>query len=925
MTNQRIKRFICIISVFAMLTSVICSGAMAETETETTPQTVLEDKYVEAFSLLQVLNIYTADEIAAIAYDGTISRAELTKRIIMGMNLKSVAAGMQNKIIFMDVHDKEMAGYINLAAEMGIVNGTGHATFEPDSPATLTMAIKMLLRALGYTYLDGEAQYYQQATRIDLADGVTSTDALTVQDAALLLYNTIHQNSQRISAYGVDYKVMVPDTPWLDVWFDIAYIDGIVDATELTALNMSNPADKDAVSIDGIVIGKVPSEYNEYLGFEVRVYYKNTEKQKEFVYLTDYYSNTKEIIIERGHLISLTTSGVSYYDENEKQKDRKLSASTDFVYNEKAINLSEYSLKELTDAYTQVRIIDSNDDGTANVVFITEGLIYAVDSKDTVSLSIFGKNSEMTDLSREGEFDYTIEDVTGTPLTINDIAEWNVITVVESLDKEYVKIIVSSDSIAGVSQSLTTGEKNYLTVDGQKYEIIKELIDENIIQTGKAGTFYLSADGVIYAANYDVASGDTWVWAVGLRAVGTFSSDYVLGCMEGSTPKFKEYEIANRVNVDGNSVAESSLGNLIPESSLPEVMVIAVNEEGYITKIDTVKKGEKEGEKTLVKRHTGPESADKANGGTLWYNSHGKVFHGRFVVSADSVNYAFPTYDKNAYEDMFRITYAHDEAPYAVSLYSLGEDSAVCDFSVTVNMSKAGAKPDSENSCVPFLYIGEEYDQEEMEAYDVIYYLNTANAAVGVRIPEDVLEIEVEYSNKALDFDGDGVDDYTAKEKKPLSWILDRLEQGDLIRIVSDENGFAGIQHVYDISKRMLVQSQGAYCSTSATSGWADDDRLFAGKLYDIQDGYLRIITDENNYDPATGVGVEIYPIKSTSAGWNNMLVIKKNGEVFLETVSANPAYPGVKQGADNIELVMQSKYGDGRFKMFIDYSDSPY
>lgn len=916
-----------LLSVLLSALLLASSFPFAFAEEEEAKMLPLDEKYTEALGLLTTLGVYTANEAEEISADKEITRGEFTKRLIKTMNMENTAKNVANKTVFMDVFDSEQKGYINLAYDMGITKGTGSAEFAPNEPAPLQTAVCMVMRALGYNYYKTLGDFYTKAKHLGVLKEVGTSKNLSEADAALLLYNALHTAALNVSAVNGEIKETKQNIDWLEMYYEIYYVEGIITATEVTGIGQRNATVKGHFMVGDTEIFNAPQGTVSRLGYPVRCYYEFNDAFNIYKYMTSYGFKLREIELTANKVANLISSMATFYDENDVKETEQISSSADFVYNGKAESLGKHGITQMKNGLTKLKLLDNNNDDIIDVVFIEKSTTFAVESVDTAKKEIMGKNSEYVKLQKNSNdlFSLTFKD--GTDATVNDIKQWSVVTVTTNFDGDYVTAVISNDTVTGTAEAYREGTPCYVTIDGEEYEISKTLIDKKELQTGKTGTFCFGADGVIYAINMSADGAGKWVWAVNLEPDEAFGDTFKFGCVEGSGADFKVYEVASKVTVDGDLIKEEKLSSKLGASAFPEAMMIWVNENSEITKINSLALGKKEStDENIYKRHTGPESATVLNDGKLWFNGNGNSFQGKYLVANDSVNYAFPTYDKTAYEDMFLVTYKHDEPPYSVTLYSKGQDGPMIDFSISLNLSKGGSTAGSTTGAIPFIRTGKGYDEETGDIYDMLYYMNVGNVEVGVKIPDDIKTTEMVYSSKSFDFDGDGTNDYTGSEKKPISWIIDRLEEGDLIRITTDQNGLAGVQHVYDVSKRELVQGQGSYCWTTETAGGANEIRLFAGRLYDIKDTYLRIITNEASYTPVTGDGMEVHTIKAKRAeAWTRVLTINKNGHVTYSSVTGTPAYAGVKQGCGDIELVMQSMYGDALFKIFIDYSNSSY
>lgn len=144
-------------------------------------------------------NIITDYEI------GTVNRAEAVKIILTMLGFEEFE---RTDTIFTDVPKEYWAsGYIEVAWQMGIINGHGDGTFKPEQKLTNEQFIKMLVCALGYqpavngVYPTG---YFMKATDLGITAGidVVGTDIALRSDVAVMVHNALDIPIMRQYGFG---------------------------------------------------------------------------------------------------------------------------------------------------------------------------------------------------------------------------------------------------------------------------------------------------------------------------------------------------------------------------------------------------------------------------------------------------------------------------------------------------------------------------------------------------------------------------------------------------------------------------------------------------------------------------------------------------------------------------------------------------
>ena len=128
---------------------------------------------------------------------GPITRAEMAKVVVNLIGKGNVAAALQNETpAFTDAASIPTWawGYVNVAADMGIVNGFPDGSFQPNAPVTDVQVAAMLVRAIGDSNQVLGAwpgNYVEAAFSLGMNDGVDFVANLpaTRGDAAQMAYN----------------------------------------------------------------------------------------------------------------------------------------------------------------------------------------------------------------------------------------------------------------------------------------------------------------------------------------------------------------------------------------------------------------------------------------------------------------------------------------------------------------------------------------------------------------------------------------------------------------------------------------------------------------------------------------------------------------------------------------------------------------
>ena len=415
-----------------------------------------------AVQLLYSMNIMKGDDKGNFNPTATITRAEVAKMIYVILNYgkDDKAVNYTGAKLFSDVAAGAWyEGYVNYCGTTKLVQGRGNGTFGPNDPVTTAEAAKMLLTAIGYSaeargYVGAgwDKQVLSDAAIIGLLDGYNYstttyaprqwvavmfknalTDAYTYGTIAPVIFNGLLNGTTLPSG---DYKTMG------EKYYNMADFEGVITANEYADLYGAETKSAGRTVLDKKLSLKVSSDLTE-IG-ESRWGYYNT-KTNEVYYIGDTGDNTEFSTGAGTTIVKKNIDGI------------KLNADTEYFLNFDASKTvkEEYP----TGNGDWLRVVDNDDDGYAEYVFVTEfemTEVTKVAKDDTVFLAN-GKDSDEFEMSEE-------------------VAAGDVVLYTKIDGVEYVDI---ADSFTGEVDKYTY-KTDVLTVDGEDYGQSAIAIDPNL-------------------------------------------------------------------------------------------------------------------------------------------------------------------------------------------------------------------------------------------------------------------------------------------------------------------------------------------------------------------------------------------------------------------------------------------------------------
>lgn len=505
------KKLLTLILLLGLLLSNISGVSGDNSVAQYTPT----DAQAEALEILESLGVADAEDYA----DGNvfIKRGMLAK---LAIRMYSITDVEKQSTGFTDVtEENKLSGYIYMAKNMGIVNGTGNGKFSPEAYASYEQIIKVMISVLGRenqaaSYGGYSGGYMSAATRLGLLKHfwVEDKSKITIYEAAPLILDVL------------ETKIEDPLNPidsndekdtLLHRYFDTTKQIGTVNADYYISRN--------GICTDSplkLVIGDMEVWTQDYIpdlvGERVSAYLKNAGTDDcTLVWYKKAYADSKIVIDSDDLLTETNASQIRYKDANTSRsasisgaaviKNGKLltpATDADFNITNGTITLissqgSSYDTV-LIDEYQDIVVRSLYDDGETVGV---KNYYADVDGNLT--------NKIVIDTEKSTEPKILLKNWDNKKIAPADVEEDDILSV--AISDKLIKIVRSDRCVSGA-----------ITAIGEDCVIISEeeiKTDFSVLNTDRSLKLNLDA---IYSLNFR----GKLVWIGDVEELGTNASQY---------------------------------------------------------------------------------------------------------------------------------------------------------------------------------------------------------------------------------------------------------------------------------------------------------------------------------------------------------------------------------------------------------------
>ncbi len=536
------------------------------------PDTV-NTNYEEDSTLLRLLGIMDNYTDKLFKGDFIMTRQEFVKCVVSMMGYDEPARAAKDDCGFTDVSG-ELAGYVAVAENLGMISGTGNGKFNPEDAITFEEATKMLVCALGYDMgqMEYPTGYNAAAADIGLLKHIGARDT-SRGTMARLLVNALDIPIIEQANINGEYKYGRGET--ILKKRGISSEEGVVTDNGITSCTGSSNLPENSVAINYIQYKAGITSAKEYFGQKVSYYYMDADDGYELVYIRPNEENRVYTISDR-NIDPRTSKNKIYYYQESKVKNIEVSPICNFIYNGKAY--PDIPLSRLVPSDGRMILIDNDDDKKVDTIIVSDYVTvvtqYTSEQTKTVFNTISGGKSLVLDDDKK-----TVEIFRGNEkIEFSGIKSGDVIKAEISMDKEYIKAMVSSDKLSGMVDSI---DDDILIIDGTEY-IIASNLSASDFAVGSAYLFRLDFAGRVAYAEHSTTQTASYAY---LKDVKLNDDDEVRIKVFTAKGEWQTMELADKVRFNNTTKKREVLYN---EGVLtPQLVLLTRNSKGFVSRIKT--------------------------------------------------------------------------------------------------------------------------------------------------------------------------------------------------------------------------------------------------------------------------------------------------------------------------------------------------
>lgn len=824
---------------------------------------------------------------------------------------------------FKDVKaDSDQGRAIGYLKELGVVAGDGESDFYPARTISLPEALKILVSLLGYgqsAYDNGGYPngYLTTATRIGLSIGVQDREALKLSDAVNLMWSAVNTDlmlADGMTAQGMSSQIG-RDRTLLTEKLKIFKGNGIVEANQYTALIGKQKAGDKSVLISGTVFDDLNYIACPYLGYEVDFYYHSDDDNNDIVYTAP--DNSVETVTVNERDILITDGSFSQfnfvYSDGNRKKSIKLPKDVSVICNNEQV--FEFDVNTFNISVGEITLI-SNDGGRKYSTVIIESyetiVVNTVDTNNNYVTDKLGKNIKLEFNGKTDDIHWNF--VSGEGKDINDLKEWDVLSIKRDSSGEYMEVIVCNDFLEGTIDRVSPDDTDgiEIVVDGESHKMIKNYVQSDTnqytpyLKPGSSAIFCMDFHGNIVAVDYDTS--DEWQYAVLRKIFYDDNGETVFAKITDQNAKTYSYKLSDTVKVDAETCKQKSGDKLQtvmeklqrggvfkyqcsnPGSSVYQLVRIKLDEENNITDIDTTYEGTYEDYDSLRVLDSTPNLTD-TQGVTKYWRDGYKMFGSTLGAKTTKLFYA-PFADDMDNNDAFNVR--------ELSYLSAGQRTFI-PYGTSQN----------DVADIPILVLLGQTSSTAFERFAMV-----AESYAGVNDDNEVVtSLRVYIQGKERVYESEDTS------------LASKVHTGDIIRFKLDASeNITQVQVFYSAKDKKIV--------TPLSSDEAELKRNNAREIRADDDSYYLFESDGSGSGAyARVVMTDAYTKFKTSSrlGLSSVYESSKNGNDFFNQKSSASITKNdllEQYGTTNFDVVVYDEASDtvtkGSFENIKDYGDYP-
>ncbi len=768
------KRLLCLILIMSVILSLIIM-----------PQPVYSADLGNFIKELTVLtDIGIADkEFQKKNAEDKVTRGEYAKLICDLINLTSQGSAFEVKFTDVPATDKHFASIMTLEG-LGYINGYSETEFMPEREITLTEAMKIIVRVMGYTYLANAnggypTGYQYTANNLGLLKGIKSNHNLNAvfSDVVKLIYNSLDIDIAKatgITGDGDKIYTVLKGQNILTEYHKMQKIKGIVTANRLTGIKNYSPTTDNKISVNGVLYEVKDNSNISLLGSEVELIYStNEEENYKIISITERDLSDTSFVLDIEDICGEKDNTILYEDENGNIESITFDKGADIIYNGEKKSIPENFFTSLSQG--TVKFLKTTG-GSYDVVIINDYktmVVERINENTRVLTDMYSITNDTLDLN-ENKF-VVIKNDKGKDINFDFISIGDVITYADNTNNAF--LYVGGNVISGnISEISYDGNRKVLTIGEASYKLNKEANERySSVNVGDYVKAYLDAFGNI--AYVTAVSKDGYEYLYMVKAVERPDGPEtkIIARFFEKTKGVCDYTFANDVIVNGTKKKNLTFDTLKQElnNETSQLLQVKLNEDGLIKEINVPKDL-----KYLEDNNTdGFCKTHKLMSRTYWHDP--PTFARSILINKNTTEILVVPKDPDTADedDYYTITTNSlvEGEDYYMEAYSLTKDYQIPDF-IVIKTSKGGS------SAPAFVY--------ETPVY-VLKSIKTVLGEDDMPVTKYTVQKGTEETFFYIDKDNMPVSKVTYNgDISETAFTPDMLSVGDIFRFTKDGKGF---------------------------------------------------------------------------------------------------------------------------------------
>ena len=783
----------------------------------------------------------------------------------------------------MEGYSNEEVHAVKLLADMGLVSGTGYRTFSPEETITQEQAAKILVSALGYSFVAQEeggypAGYVARASRLGLMEDFSFNGPaeMTWKEFIPMFYRSLFADIMQPLFFGdeMNYTVVKDENVLTNVMNLGRVRAQMVTATDETALGGGTAMNEGYVEIGGLTYYD-NGEAAWYLGQLVDVYYKcQASGRRDIIHVAlTYDQDAFSVKINKD--LSINGFQISFFD-GKANRTVKVAPNANMIYNGEAM-LYDPSVID-TNGRGTIFLQHSGDSNGYDLIIVQQYTNVVVDSVNLMKNVIY----DQIDTANPLDLDAMIENqkcliLRGTTeISIDEIQPDEVLTIYRTASGDRVTIEVNNSTVSGTFGKIG---KDTVMIGSTNYPFDASLQADLQSHLGQNGLAYLTIDGEILLVEWEGTTGLQYGYLLRSKTDGTFDNTLTLRLLtaKGVIDNFK---VANKIHLNGSPITSNSATAVINALQRggawqKQLIQYQLDEESKIVRLNTADE--------TVAMPTGKHDEDFycsfPKTASVTYRSVGTSFKGYFTITPETLLFFVDQNDSDD-EELYQVKNSSE--------FRNGYTYTIAAF----NMQSGGA-------------VDVAVCWRDMTPSVVSY--NTV--------------MMIEDTSLCLNKDGENVEcltglvdgnyvEYYTKEPIIEKSIGHALRRGDLVQFSTDTQGnITAIQLRVDRSKKLMDNPTFNGNPTNWRNSWGGYDVWgFASAFYDRSEGYALVSTSYPStylYDifSKPNLKEEVFALQDAGVV---MVYDETTDSIYKGTANDIVTYTAAKEDADRVFIQMQ-------------------